>query len=268
MAIYTSRGSATSKVAGTTLTISNVAANAGDFLCVVVGGQIAAAPTGVTWGGRDMNKAIQRLHTTPAFGSTIWTIRRVANTNSRTVTITWGSSINTKVAYAFTLDSPHVIDEDARALLTASTAPSVGPTSEHLRRDNFCAGILLAEGPTNDAVLTGITAGWTTGLRIGTAGLPQISNLTANEFYQQKTTCVGVTLAGTATTARDWIGLIAAFRIVEHSCIDFYGSVIEDGDLVNYKGTSYTVNEVHPRQNAVTLSTVGRVSAVECEALN
>jgi len=137
-----------------------------------------------------------------------------------------------------------------------------------LRRDDFCAGLLLAEGPTVDAALTGVTAGWTAIARVGTLGAPPIGNLTANGFYQQKTTSSGVTLAGTATTARDWIGLIAAFRPVVHECVDKFGSSIKAGDLVDYEGSSDTVDTVYPLRNVVDLATAGQVSAVECEVHN
>ena len=268
MTTYTARGSNTAKALGNTLVIADVAANTGDFLCIVTGGRSASPPTGVTWGLREVNKAAQRIHSTPEFTANMWTIRRVANGGTRDVTITWGSSIATKTAYAFTLDSPHVVDEIARNILTESANPTVGPTAEHLRRDNFCAGLLLAEGPTNDAVLTSITSGWTTGRRVGTVGIPPISNLTMNEFYQQCSTSSGVTLAGTATTARDWIGLIASFKLAQHYCVDYYGSIIEAGDNVSYNDTEYVVSNVYPNRNVIDLPTIGFVSAVECEVLN
>ena len=268
MATLTERGSATAKASGTTLTISDVTASAGEFLHVIVGGQTNVSPSSVTWGAREMNKSLQRIHSTPNFTANYYTIRNVLRSGTRNITCTWGSAISTKIALAFTLDSPFVVDEVARNLLTASTAPSVGPTATHLRRDDFCIGLLLAEGGTPDTAPTGITSGWTTGTRVGTSGTPPVSNLTANWYYQQTTDCTGVSLAGTAATARDWIGLIAAYRPVIFQCSDVNGSAIEAGDSVKYQGTSYTVNTVYPKQNIIDIGAIGRVSAVECEVLN
>ena len=270
MATLTERGSNTAKASGTTLTVTSVSASAGEFLHIIVAGQTNVSPSTVTWGVRDLNKSLQRIHTTPNFTANYYTLRNVANSGTRTITCTWASAINTKIALAFTLDEPFVVDEVARNILTASTAPTVGPTATHLRRDDFCVGLLLAEGPTTDSAPTSVTAGWTTGTRVGTAGAPPVGNLTANWYHQQATDCTGVTLAGTAATARDWIGLISAYRPAELHCVDYYGSQIEAGDTVEYlpDNTTYTVNTVFPKQNSIDIGAIGRVSAVDCEVLN
>jgi hypothetical protein len=253
------------KVAGASGTIEDVAANTGDFLCVVVAAQSTLAPISVAWGNRKMSKELQRIHETPAFMVNFYAIRRVFFGGTRDVTITWSSSIDAKVAFAFTLDSPHVLDEVARSILTASDAPSVGPTDEHLYRDDFCVGVLVAEGGTPDAAPTGITAGWSTGTRVGTAGPPPVSNLTINQYYRQLSNSAGVSLAGSAADARDWVCLLGAFKLVRQHCVDYWGSIVDLGATVDYKGSLYVVVDVFPRRNVLELETVGRVSAVECE---
>lgn len=266
---YTDRGDpATAKASGTTLVIKDVTAAEGDFLCIRTGGKSISPPSSVLWGNREMNKVLQRIHATAEFTANYWSIRRVLHGGTRDVTITWPSAITTKIASAFTLSGPHVIDEVDRSLATASTAPSVGPTETHLRRDNFCDGMLLAEGPTNDAVLTGVASEWTLGPRVGTVGVPPISNLTMNTWHQQCADCAGVTLSGTATTARDWIGLIASFKVAQQYCIDISGSVIEVGDVVDYQGVEEIVSAVYPNRNVIDLPIAGTVSAVECEVVN
>lgn len=258
----------TDKTASTTLTISSAALNSGDFLIVGIGSNGAIAPASVKWGARDLTKVGQRIDTVNNIVTTVWAARYVRDTATRDIVATWTTGPNAKAMVASKLDSGHVRDEIARSLNALTTAPSVGPTAEHLRRDDFVFGYLVAEGPDlNDTAPT--VSSMATGQRIGTAGLPQTSNITINEYYLQSTTSGGVTLSGTLATERNWCNVLVAFKVAQGYCVDINGSVIEVGDTVIYlpNSTEYVVSSVDPLRNSIELTTIGSVSAVECEVI-
>lgn len=268
MATRTAKGTAKTKASGTTLTLASVACSDGDSLFVGLGFQGTTPPATVKWGGRQLSKVGQRLHSTPAFGCAVYQARRIINTDTRDIVATWASALDAKVLLALTLDTPHVKDEIIRAVQTGSTAPSVGPLAEMDRSDEFALGILCSEGPQNNDTPPTLAGGWTAGQRIGTNGPPPVSNVTILEGYQQLTSSPGVTLSGTGATSRDWCSVLIGFRPVIMTATDKFGSTIMVGDTVVYGGSTYTVNALRRGQNHVELTGFGWVSASEVEVMN
>lgn len=267
MATRTAKGSAKLKASGTTLTLASVSLIAGHSLIVGVGFQTTNLPTSVKWGNRTLSKVGHRLHSTPNFAAAIYHARRIRDTATRDIVATWGTSITARTLLAMTLDSPHVKDDIARNIQTGSTAPTVGPTAELERSDEFAFGVLCSEGPSSDTAPT-LSGSWTAGQRVGTTGSPPASNCTLLEGYQQLTSSPAVTLSGIGATSRDWVNIVIGFRPVGFWTTDKFGSQIVVGDTVLYQGNARVVNTLRRNRNHVDLATDGWVTASEVEVLN
>lgn len=241
MATRTAKGTTSDKISGTTLTLSNVSCNAGDALIVLVGNQTQNVPTSVTWGLRELNLSRQRTNLTSGHVGSIWIARNIVNTDTRNLTVTWGTAIVAKCMAALTLDSGHIRDQYASNVQTASTAPTTTATPAQTGINNFAVGILVSEGPlTNDTAPT-LAAGWSTGQRIGTDGAPPVSNVTLIEGYKQLTDAAAQTLSGTGATERDWTNVLVTYReILQGVALDANGVEILVGDAVKLPTTGTT----------------------------
>lgn len=274
MATRTALGIAHDKTTSTTLATNShgdpanflVSLTKGECLIVGIGCNGVNPPDTVKWGGRDLKKVGQRIDSVNGIVTTVWILIEAFNTDSRDLVATWTTAPSAKAMTVSKLNFAHVRDEIARNLDAASSTPSVGPTAEHLRRDDFMFGYLVAEGGTPDTAPTVSTM--LTGQRSGTAGPPPVTNVTVNEYYLQCTTSNGVTLSGTLADARNWCNVLIAFKVAAEYCVDYWRSPIEAGDVVRYGGTTHTVNSTIPERNVVDIGTIGKVNASECEVLS
>jgi len=242
----TAKGTTSDKISGTTLTLSSISCTIGDALIVFVANQTTNVPTSVKWGVRDLVLSRQRTNATSGHVASIWIARHIVNTATRNITVTWGTSIVAKAMAASTLDAGHVRDSVIGASQTASTAPSVGPSDTLTVNDCFAFGVLASEGPSSDTAPT-LSGSWSSGQRIGTAGVPPISNITLLECYQQLSDNTAVTLSGTGATERDWANVLVVYRpIREAIAIDVNGVEILVDDTVIYEGSNTsTVSSIH-----------------------
>lgn len=267
MATRTILGTAKAKASGTSVTLAAAACSKGDSLGVWVWFKGQTLPASVKWGGRKLSKEAQRLNATDDFSVAFYQARRIQYPNTLDIVAAWASALGAKGITAFKLDSPHVVDQILRNIQGASTAPTVGPTAEHTRADDFVTGLLCAEGPTGDTAPT-LGGGFTAGQIDGTGGGGAATNLKATEGYQQMATSVGVTLSGTGATSRPWTNVVIALRPTLNCVWDRYGNEIEVGDTVVYKGNARNVDGIRLMQNHVQLATDGWVGATETELEN
>lgn len=267
MTARTALGTTSTKVSGTTLALASITANEGDCLIVMVGGQSANPPTGVTWGGRKLSRVFQRVNATSNHTASIWIARNIVNTDTRTVTATWASSINAKVMAVSKIDVPSIRDDVARNIQTAATAPTSTATGVISVSSSFSVGVLVSEGPSSDTAPT-LDNGYTSGQRVGTAGSPPASNITLLEGFKDIVdACAAQTLSGTGATARDWANGVVALRPIKSIAWDKFGDEIEVGDFVLFDGNEREVTAIRYQRNQVVLVTDGTVGATECEVV-
>lgn len=259
MATKTDKGTRSNKASSTTSTLSNVTVAVGDSLYCWICSDGTDWPESVNLGNRRMHKVGHRVNNGSSFTVSLWSARQIWKAGTRDIVATWTTATTARNLLAFTLDSPHMRDEIARNIQSASTAPTVGPTPEHLRRDDFITGVLVSEGPSSDTAPT--VTGWTAGQSVGTVGSPPVSNLTMREYSQQATTAAGVTLNGTGATSRDWTNIVVALKPVDDKSFDYNLNAIEVGDTVLHNGVEETVVAQVPNFNKVELSVSGVVPA-------
>ena len=96
MATRTAKGTAQDKASTTTLTLASVSCNEGDALIIFVGNQTQNVPTSVAWGARELTKTAHIVNTTAGLTASIWIARKLVNTATRDVTVTWGTAIAAK----------------------------------------------------------------------------------------------------------------------------------------------------------------------------
>jgi len=203
----TAKGTAALKDTGTTLTLSDVSVDPGT-LVVGIGFQGTAAPTGVAWGGRGFIRMGQRIDNTLNFGVSAWKIR-IGKSTARTITATWAATPNARCMLASHLDATLDIDDIARSLSTATGAPSAGPTGTLSTTEDFAFGFHVSEGPANnDTAASSAGGGFSLGQRVGTNGVPPVSNVTIQETYLQTIASTALTSSLSGATARDWANIV------------------------------------------------------------
>lgn len=265
MTTRTAKGTNSTKVSGTTLVVSSVSASENECLYVGVVGKTQTPPTGVTWGGRNLALARQRIQTDAGFTVTLWIARNLANTSTRDVTVTWGSAINARAMIVSTLDIPFIRDSAVGNIQTASTAPTSNATGGLSVADAFAVGLFACEGPSGDTAPTP-DGGFSSGQRVGTTGGGALTNLTLLEVYEDITAdCNAVTASGTGATSRDWANICVALRKILSITWDVNGNEIQAGDFVIFEGTEREVTALLFQRNIITLDTVGNVEATQVE---
>ena len=275
MATRTAKGQTALKASGTNLEEVSVAMTKGESLLAAVVFKGQTLPDRVTWGDRvgptrDLSKVGHRLNATDNFSVAVYQGRRILNTTTRKVLVTWASAITARWICVISLDTPHVRDDAAiaRAIQGATGVPSVGPTGEMDRSDGFVWGILGAEGPFNNDTQPTISSPFTKGQEGGTNGSPAAGNLYGVEAYTTVSSSVPVTLSGTGATSRPWTNILIPFMPVQFFATDKFGSEIVVGDTVRFEGNMRIVNTLRRGQNHVDLATDGWVTASEVEVLN
>ncbi len=113
MATRTPLGTAKTKADGTTLTLADVSASAGDCLVALVGFQQQSMPT-VKWGQRDLNRSVAVVDTVTGFGGAIFIARSLKYTDTRDLVVTWPTAIGARVMAATKLDAGLIRDKSGR----------------------------------------------------------------------------------------------------------------------------------------------------------
>lgn len=267
MATRIAKGTAKNKVSGTTLTLSSVSCNAGDALIVFVGNQTQNVPTSVAWGLRELTKTAHVVNATSGLTASIWIARKLVNTDTRDITVTWGTAVVAKAMAASTLDNGHIRDEFVTTTQQATAAPSIGPTAALSTVDGFGFGLLVAEGPSSDVApsVSASPTDWIVGQSDGVVGAPPVSNVTIHEFYKQLTNNNALTLSTSAGASpevpRDWASILVGYRVIQETVpIDVNGVEIAVGDTVTWDNgvttstvSSFTSPSGHP-YSKVTLA--------------
>lgn len=215
MPTRTSKGTASSKAAGSTLTISDVTLSEGATLVAALGYDDALGhPTSVKWGGRKLHSRIDRDPGGYDIAHSVWTLRSKRG-GTRDLVATWSNNINERAMVAVELKGTRRIDVSAANNdSTATTTPTTGTTPTPDTGYAFALAFFVSEGPQNDTVTSGtidddgLPATATEGQRAGTGGAPPLSNITVQEMYLEMTSAVASQGDLVAGTARKFISSI------------------------------------------------------------
>lgn len=262
----TALGTVKVKAPTTSVTLSSVACFTNDSIFVLLGWKGQTMPTSVKWGNRDLVVARKRHNATDDFSAAIFHARRILKNDTRDIVATWAANTSGKVLVALKVDTPYIHDNSVGSIQATTINPSVGPTTEHARKDNFVLCALVSKGPSGDTIPT-LGGGFTIGQRDGTAGSPPTGNITVLEGYQFDVDSGVETLSGTGATSRSWTNVVSSFRPQLTAPWDKYGSEIAVGDTVLFNGNERVVNTLKFQRNIVDLAIDGWTSAVECEVI-
>lgn len=207
--VRTAKGTATSKVSGTTLALASVEIIAGSSLVVGVTFDAGQGPPVVTWGNRELSRIV--LQSQGGASTALFLLRHINNTNTRTITLTWGGAIVAKAMFATMVTGVQIQDVDAKQGQTSTQDPTTGVAATSTEPDTIQISALGSQGPSSDTVGT-IGEGHTGGQRAGTTGGGAATNVTVHETYEILSATGDVRAAKTGATSRSWANVILAVK--------------------------------------------------------
>jgi len=218
MASLADKGTNSSKVSGTTLTISSVAMKAGECLAVFAGYSDAQGHPTIKWGNRQLKQRIVRDPTFDVAGGW-WTIARVRDTATRDFVATWPSAIAERAMFAVCIDGANLIDEKQGNIDGVDTGgPVTGVTATLSVDDGFAVCGFVSEGPSSDSAGTaeikdgGSFTSATMGQRDGTTGAPPVSNVTVQGTSLVLSSSTATEGRLVSATSRKWTSMILVFK--------------------------------------------------------
>lgn len=210
----TAKGTAQSKAANTTLTISSVSLTAGDLLVVGIGYETDFALNTVEWGARDLKLTADSAATQGDTRVRIYRVR-VKNTDTRDLTATWAGNMSARCMFATAVTETSKKDVGSTATFAAgTTAPNTGTAVTSTVADTISIAAFVSGGPSGDTAGTA-GDGHTLGQRVGTTGGGAASNVTIQETFEILSATGNVRASLTGATGRIWACSIAAFRAVD-----------------------------------------------------
>lgn len=207
--VRTAKGTATSKVSGTTLALASVEIIAGSSLVVGVTFDAGQGPPVVTWGNRELSRIV--LQSQGGASTALFLLRHVNNTNTRTITCTWAGAIVAKAMFATMVTGVQIQDVDAKQGQTTTQDPTTGVAATSTEPDTIQISALGSQGPSSDTPGT-IGEGHTGGQRAGTTGGGAATNVTVHETYEILSATGDVRAAKTGATSRSWANVILAIK--------------------------------------------------------
>jgi len=212
----TALGTASSKAATTSLTLTNVTLDEGDFLVVGVAYETDAAIDSVKWGGKEL-----RLSKGQTQGDTRVRLyqKRIRKSATKDITITWAANMSARAMFAVKLTEVGRKDVEQGNSQTATTSPATGSAVTSTVADTISIAAFASLGPSGDTPGTA-GAGHTLGQRDGTTGAPPASNVTIQETYEILSATGNVRATMTGATSRDWANVIVAYRASQTFTVD------------------------------------------------
>lgn len=210
----TAKGTAQSKAANTTLTISSVSLTAGDLLVVGLGYETDFALNSVQWGSRSMKLVTNSAATQ---GDTRVRLYRakVRDTATRDIVATWAGNMSARCMFATAVTEASILDVGNTATFTAgTTAPNTGTAVTSTVADTISIAAFVSGGPSGDTAGTA-GDGHTLGQRVGTTGGGAATNVTIQETFEILSATGNVRSSMTGATGRIWACSVAAFNAVD-----------------------------------------------------
>lgn len=225
------KGTAQTKISGTTLSPSAFSVNANSLIEVGVTYLSATVHPTVSFGARAFRLVPSSRVTEANSGMTTAKYRAmVSGTNTRTLTITWPSAILARACYVTELIGASPKDVGSTNAQVSTTNPTTGVAVTTTKPETFHICAFGSNGAVGDAVGT-IQVGHISGQRTGTTGAAAASNVTIHETYEELSAIGDCRAAKISTTARRWANSITAY----------YDNTFNDQGLV--PGEFYLVEE-------------------------
>ncbi len=208
----TSKGTASDKTSGTTLTLSSVSLNAGDLVFVAVASLGGITQQSAKWGDYSLTQYGVALNIGTSMSAALYYLR-VNQSATRDIVVTWVSSIAARVLAAFIVDEASVLDVAAvNNNDDSTTAPDSGESfATTAEDDEFILGIWASNGPSGDTV-GAVGYGMIGYQRIGTTGDADTTNVTLHEGSKAISTAAKIQAGKTGATSRDWISVALSFK--------------------------------------------------------
>lgn len=212
--VYTAKGSNESKAETASLSVNNVAMDAGTAILVGVIFFASANNPTIKWGNKTLKRDKTNEHSTAAFRTQLYR-GRVKNAKTRDVVATWGTStpgaramVVIQLSEASTEDISVVNDNNN------STTPNTSSAGTSTVADTISIALFGSNGPSTDTAGTA-GHGHTLGQRVGTSGGGDTTNLTIQETREvlSATGVIRGSLSG--VTARNWANLIVAYNAID-----------------------------------------------------
>lgn len=205
----TAKGTATSKISGTTLSLASVSMNQEESLVVGVAYDTGQGAPIVTWGNRVLDQIVTRAESGAA--TALFLLRHINNTRTRTITCTWGGAIVAKAMFATMVEGAKVQDVSAGATSAATADPNTGIAATSTVPNTIQISAMASQGPSSDTVGT-VGDGHTSGQRAGTSGASPTSNITIHETFEILSATGDVRASKTGATSRSWANVILAVK--------------------------------------------------------
>jgi len=211
----TAKGTAGTKVSGTTLTISGVSFTPGSTLVVGIAWEedhVGEKPA-IKRGNKDLKFIASSQQKQ---GDTFVRLykRRIKKGGSKDIVATWPSNHTARAMFATQITESSAKDVQQSNGNASGTSPATGTAVTSTIADTISIAAFASVGPTNDTAATA-GAGHTIGQRVGTSGAPPASNITLQETYEILSATGNVRSTLTLTTAREVAATIVAFKATQ-----------------------------------------------------
>lgn len=207
--VVTAKGTAATKVLGTTLSIASVSLNAGDTLVVSFAfGTAGVSVTSITWGSLTLTQ--DNLQTGTNIITGIYSGRVVTGgTNSITITTSVAAGVIALAASSITNLASNYRDTKPTGASGSSTTPA-DTAAFTTQGAEVLYGNIATNGPVEDADGSWSNS-WTVGQTTGTTGGVAISNGKISEGYKIVFTRENAQAAKTGITSRSWAASHATY---------------------------------------------------------
>lgn len=207
--VRTAKGTAISKVSGTTLSLASVFIKSGASLVVGVAYDAGQGAPVVTWGNRVLSQIVTRSQSGAA--TALFLLRHINEDRTRTITCTWSGAIVAKAMFVTQVQGVKIQDVSTGAAEASTGSPTTGTAVTSTEPDTIQIAAMGSQGPPSDAAGT-IAEGHTSGQRAGTTGAPPASNITIHETYEILSATGDVRSTKSGATARTWANVILAIK--------------------------------------------------------
>ncbi len=159
--VRTARGTASSKVSGTTLTIPSFTVPAGHSLIVGAAYDNAfTEPTSVIHAGRNLNRRVQQDNASRSIHSSMWVKGEYHKEQTGVCILTWSSAIVERAAFATSFDRVQKVDDRAKNSETMTTTPGTTRTGSIVTAGSFVVGTryeVVTVGSTDFTVIGAVS---------------------------------------------------------------------------------------------------------------
>jgi len=221
------KGAISDKSSALTLTINSISLDEDTMLVVGIGYDFGLGVPEIKWGDHILE--LEKANSGNGVASRILSFyRRRGGTATNNLVATWTTTApESKAMFATQVLGASTVDQESQNTQVATTSPNAGTSVTSLFDDEIFIGCMVSEGPSNDVPGTP-SNGYTSGQRVGTTGVPPVSNVTVEEIYKIVTATESTQAEITGTESRDWTCVLGTF-----SADQFHRLAVSPSDVTN-----------------------------------